>query len=418
MENKLIQAIEAGQAEVVQQLVEQSILNEQPETLDNFAQILVSNGYFNEAITIYEHFHFLFPEEGQFLVDQAQLYIEIGNDEKAMQLLSSISEDDPVYIQALLTMADYYQVIGYLEVAEQKIERALKILPNEPMLMFAKAQLLDESGRFLEASCIFESLLKEDNEQLQDWGIRIRLAQTYSAGGAYEEAIPLYEAQLDNEIHPDTLFQLSYASFQSAYYEKAIRHLEELLAMDPDYFNAYLLLSESYQMIEDDNKAYEIITAGIARDEMEKEYYLVAGKLAMKLGKTEEAENYLRQSLAIDPGFIEATISLASLLSTNSDFEGVVALSDWLKSYEEEPMAIYPIVAQAYVELEQFDDAYSIYKLAYTEWKEDETFLEEYLYFLLEEGKRVEAIEIVLELQKLQPLEEKWEELIDRLNEQ
>ena len=62
---------------------------------------------------------------------------------------------------------------------------------------------------------------------------------------------------------------------------------------------------------------------------------------------------------------------------------------------------MYPFLAAAYERLEIFEKAYEFYKLAYTELKDDAQFLEKYVYFLLEEGKRDEALEVVALLQKL-----------------
>ena len=52
---------------------------------------------------------------------------------------------------------------------------------------------------------------------------------------------------------------------------------------------------------------------GIRRDEFDKELQLTAGKSALKLGLPEEAEEHLKEALALDPEYIEALITLASL---------------------------------------------------------------------------------------------------------
>ena len=54
-------------------------------------------------------------------------------------------------------------------------------------------------------------------------------------------------------------------------------------------------------MIEDNKKALEIIKEGLTRDEYEKEFYLFAGKMALKNSLPDEAEQYLRQAIALDP---------------------------------------------------------------------------------------------------------------------
>ena len=74
--------------------------------------------------------------------------MELGNEDEALDLLLEIEETSPEYPQALLVLADYYQMQGLFEVAEKRINEALAILPDEPLLHFAKAELLFETGRF------------------------------------------------------------------------------------------------------------------------------------------------------------------------------------------------------------------------------------------------------------------------------
>ncbi len=59
-------------------------------------------------------------------------------------------------------LADYYQMQGLFEVAENNINDALELLPNEPLLQFAKAELLFETGRFVEAARIYEELYAQE----------------------------------------------------------------------------------------------------------------------------------------------------------------------------------------------------------------------------------------------------------------
>ena len=74
-----------------------------------------------------------------------------------------------------------------------------------------------------------------------------------------------------------------------------------------------------------------------------------------------------------------------------------------------------PFVADAYAKNEQYERAYEIYKSAYNELKDDPSFLENYCYFLIEDGKRDEAREVVQRLIELQPTEVQWLDLLESL---
>ncbi len=407
-----IQAMEEGNIEKISSMLDSFLLNGDPDEQYQLADLLTQSGFLQEAISILEHLQFLFPEENQLKIDQAQLYLEMDKEDEALEMLTTIEKTSDAYPQALLTLADYYQMLGLYEVAEQKINEALTLLPKEPLLLYAKGELLFETGRYLEAARVMEDLLPHQ-ESLQAIDLSLKLAEIYSAGAAYEEAIPYYTLALEKEVAPDVLFHAAYASFQVQQYETAAKQLEDLLQIDPDYFSGYMLLAETYSMLEKNEDALKAITDGIARDEFEKEYYLFAGKISLKLGKVKEAETFLREAIALDPEYMDAIFILSSLYSTEEKDEELVELYETLKQEHFEWSAMYPFLATAYERLELYEKAYEFYQLAYTEHIEDVPFLEKYVYFLLEEGKRAEAKEVVLILQKLQPENSEWFEMFE-----
>ncbi|CAM5535307.1 Tetratricopeptide repeat protein OS=Lysinibacillus sphaericus OX=1421 GN=LS41612_15510 PE=4 SV=1 [Lysinibacillus sphaericus] len=128
-----------------------------------------------------------------------------------------------------------------------------------------------------------------------------------------------------------------------------------------------------------------------------------------------EAESYLREAIALDPEYMEAVLTLISILTQQERFEDVVELFETLQKNDFEWNTLYPYAADAYANLELYDRAYEFYRLAYTDFKEDAAFLEKYVYFLLEEGKRSEVKEVIGHLIKLQPGEPQWQEMLEGL---
>lgn len=405
-----LEVIENGNVEKLNVMIDTFLIEPDADTQYKLADLLAQYGFVEEAIKVLAHLQFLYPEENQLKIDQAQLFLELDQEDEALNLLTSIEKTSEAYPQALLTLADYYQMIGLYEVAEQKLNEAITIMPNEPLLQYAKGEMLFETGRYLEAARILESLLPlQDSIQAID--LPLKLAQIYSAGAAYEEAIPYYAEALKKEVSPDVLFQAAYASFQVQHYETAVNHLENLVEIDPDYFSGYMLLAESYAMLEKNTEALKAITNGIARDEFEKEYYLFAGKISLKMGRLKEAETFLREAIALDPEYMDAIFILSSLFSKEEKDEELIELYETLKNEHFEWSSMYPFIADAYNRLEIYEKAYEFYKLAYTELKDDAQFLEKYVYFLLEEGKREEALEVIALLQKLEPENSTWFEM-------
>ncbi|XRD26218.1 tetratricopeptide repeat protein [Lysinibacillus fusiformis] len=411
---EMMQALEQGDLALIDQLLETFLVKELPEEIYALAEIFMQYGYMKEADRVLEHLQFLFPEEAQLKIDRANVLMELGDEDEALNLLLEIEEASPEYPQALLVLADYYQMQGLFEVAEIRINEALAILPDEPLLHFAKAELLFETGRFLEAARLYEELYEQ---QAEFAGIHLveRLAEVYRAGAAYETALDYYLKALEDEVKPDILFGAAYSAFQSQKYEMAIKQLEELKELDPDYFSAYLLLAESYAMTEENQKAYAAIQEGLKRDEYDKTLYLFAGKMALKNSLPVDAEQYLREAIALDPEYMEAVLALISVLGQQERNEDVIELFETLQQNDFEWSTLYPFAAEAYENLELYDRAYEFYRLAYNDFKEDAIFLEKYVYFLLEEGKRSEAKVVLEQLMNIQPGEPEWQEKLEAL---
>lgn len=410
---QLLQAIQDGDLQLINKQLESFLMDAEPSAQYEIAEALLHYGYLNESDRVFEHLQFLFPEEAQIAIDRAGVLIELGEEDEALDLLMGVSDDAPEYPQTLLVLADYYQMQGLFEVAELRINEALQILPTEPLLQFAKAELLFETGRFSEAARIYEELYTID-KKFAGTILAQRLAEVYRAGAGYETALDYYMEALEEEVTPDLLFGSGYAAFQIQKYELAIKQLEDLKELDPDYFSAYLLLAESYSMQEDNERALKVIKEGLKRDEYDKSLFLFAGKMALKNSKPDEAIAFLSEAIALDPEYMEAILVLMSVYSTQGNYEEIIDLYEQLQQNEFEWVSLYPFVADAYNEVEQFDKAYEIYKLAYNDFNDDVQFLEKYCLFLVEDSKQDEAKEIAKKLVELQPTEQQWVDLLER----
>lgn len=401
------QAVEAGSPAALDKALEGFLLSGSPDEQYDVSEWLADIGYVEEAVKILEHLQFILPDESQLAIDRANLLIEIDREDDALNALMEISEDDEMYPQALVTLADLFHMQGLLEAAEKRLEEAIALMPDEPLLLQAKAELLLDSGRYLESAKIYLDL-KDSGAVIEGVDLSERLAEVYSAGAAYEEALPYYEETLKKMVLPDTLFGAAVASFQTKAYDQAASRLSELIESDPDYFSAYLLKAQSENMQENYKAAYATITEGLSRDEFDKEFYLFAGKLALKLGMKEEGVEHLRQAIALDPEYMEAIYTLTAYFHAEERDEDLIELNETVITEGQDWSGLYPMLADAYSRTEQYDKAAQYYGQAYPSFTDDPDFLQTYARFLVEEGKRPAALELIRQLQMLEPDNPEW----------
>ena len=404
--------IQEGDVDALDTLINKLAKSTDLDMLYEAATIFASNGFMEEADFLYETLLNHLPDEAQLKIDRASILIELDKEDEALLLLSEIKSTDEEYVQALLALADYYQMTGLAETALSKVQEAYALHPNEPVIRFAYAELLLDSGKFSEAAR-FYSELKEEVESIGHVSISSRLAETFSAGAAYEQSIPYYEELLEDNRLPDTLFGAAFAYYQLGEASKAVSLLNELIDIDPDYYSAYMLAGQAMLLDGNDEKAYKMFRKGINRDEFDKELQLSAGKCALKMGSPDKAEQHLKDALALDPEYIDALITLASLYNENERDNDLFELLTLAKEESLDTPLLNAFLAYAYERTEQYEKAYDSFTQAYSEMKDDYEFLSKYANFLIEEGKRSQAVEVVERLVTLFPEDQNWRAFLE-----
>jgi tetratricopeptide (TPR) repeat protein len=371
-------------------------------------------GFLDEALQLFEVLQSKYPEEGEILAFLAEIHLEMDHEEQALALLEKISEQDPSFPQALLLLADLYQMQGLFEVSEQKILKAKQLLPDERIIDFALGELYAEQGKLVEAVESYQLVLKEQTE-IAGVNINQRLAEVLSVSGQFEEALPFYDKALEDKIEINTLFGYAFTAYQAGYNRTAIEKFNELKELDPEYHSLYLYLAKAYEMEGELEESLHSIQEGIKQDEFNKDLYFYGGKIALKLGLEEEAEKQLRESLALDPGFTEAALVLNKLFLQHERYEDVLDLIQQIESIDEEEPQLLWDAAIAFQKNENYFEALNKYERAYTFFKNNSDFLMDYGYFLMEEGKTKEAAEIFSELLKEDPSNEEYLSILERL---
>lgn len=413
--NKIMKMLENGQHKDALNEYNVVLKSGLPEEKFLLCEELFQYGFLEEAKALVENLLKTYPEEGELLVLLAEILVEFGDDEEAILVLEKISPEDPNYGQSLLLAADLYQSQGLYEVSERKLLKAKKALPNEVIIDFALGEMYSDQGEVSKALHAYETVLKEQSE-MAGVNIKQRIAELLSASGAFEDALVYYDQALDEKLEINTLFGYAFTALQAGYNRTAIEKFEEVRELDPEYHSLYLHLASAYEREEELENSMRAIQEGIRQDEFNKELFFFGGKIAIKLGEIDKAEQYFREALALDPGFAEAALTLNKVFIQEEQYEEVIDLFNQLDIEEEaEPQFLWDL-ALAYQGLEEYSYALDKYESAYTFFKKNETFLRDFGYFLVEEGKIDRAAEIFKQLLKNDPTNEEYLDLLDRLS--
>ncbi|MCG1023054.1 tetratricopeptide repeat protein [Sutcliffiella horikoshii] len=413
--DQALELIDNGEIEKGLSLLKENETKFGEEDLFQTAQIYQQLGMLEDAKELFKNLLYQFPNESDLIISLAEVHIDLDEEDEAMGLLENISEEDDVYVQSLLLLADLYQAQGLYEVSEQKLLAAKKLAPNEPIISLALGEVYLSQGDYKKAIPFYQSVLPHADEL--DFSLQERLAECYSATGQFEEAMPYFDQALQKELKIDVLFQYGFTAFQAGYFKTSIEKLNQVKELDYEYSSLYLYLAKAYEhegLLED---SLRVAKEGLAVNEYNKELQVYGAKVAMKQQNVEEAEKLLREAIAIDPGYVEAALTLTKIFLQEERYEDVIdCLKELINFGETDPQYDWDL-AVAYQKTERYSDALNHYRHAYTSFKDDSSFLYDYAHFLLEEGKREEAKPLFEKLIQLDPTNIELQDLYLNLQE-
>lgn len=415
---KMIEALHNDDLEGAHVYLNKALENDNDEEQYDLAEQLLQLGFLDEAEALYGTLLINYPGEGELLVALAEINVDRDDEDTALTYLDQVHPEDDNYPRALLVLADLYQSQGLFEVTEQKLLEAKDMVPEEPIIDFALGEHYNQMGRFVNAINYYNTVLEAGIDEVSGVLIQQRLAECYSSGGSFEEAMSHYEAALDQHANVDTLFGLAFTAFQAHKMVRSIEAFNQLKELDPNYTSLYPYLAKAYEHEKKLVEAFTVIKEGTVLDNFNKELYFEGGKIALKLDDQVAAEKYLRETLVLDPHFMEAALTLNKLFLKQADFAAVIDLSSWMEQENEEidPQLDWDS-AIAYKELEEFDKAADAFEKAYARYAENPLFLKDYGYFMREEGQTAKALELWTKYLALQPGDDEILQEVSYLND-
>lgn len=412
---KMLDALDQEDFAEAQLQLNQAIKEDNEDILEELGESLLSIGFLEEAKQVFENLKSRHPEQKENNLPLAEIAVENNETDTALQLLEEIDSDSELYPQALLITADLYQVLGIPEVSENKLKEASGILPDEPLVQFALAELYLSMDRFNEAAFIYQHLLELGEEKINNVSIRERLGTTLSLAGDFENAIEYLEASLEEGETDERLFQTAFVYRQLKDNDKTIRYLQELRGLNPQYQALYLPLAESLQEEELVEEAQRVIEEGIQENPYQVDLYHFASENSYRLHDAKKAEDYLLQALELGEKTEETLLTLSNLYINEERFEEAIQTVKRMEDAQN-PYALWNL-AHAYNELEDFEQASQYYEQAKVELKHEPDFMKEYGIFLREEGRLEEAKNYLSHYLEHEPGDMEAESILDDLSE-
>lgn len=400
---KVIEAIQTGNLDEVDERIQLALDADDEETLYLLGNTLFQLGFLEETKRVYNHLIDINPSDDELKIYLAEIEIEDGQELEALELLHSIDPTSSSYSQSLLVQADYYHLNGLPEVSIQKLEEAEELLPEEPVVKFALAEVYFTTAEYQLAANYYEVLIDDNVEEVAGTLINARLGNAYLMLGNYEKAIENLNEALSYKDDPEVYYQLGFAYIQQEEFQKAIDVLNQAKEIDPSLVSVYILLSEAFEQLNQLENSLQAIEEGITINEINIELYLLAAEYAAKLDDYPKAESYYQEALKIEPENERIILKYAEFLNYMASYEDILELFAQVpEQIQQLPEAMW-ILATANNELDEYDKARNLFDQAYSYLEDNLDFLKDYAFFLREDGRRDKMQEVLEKYTAMNP---------------
>ena len=218
------------------------------------------------------------------------------------------------------TNAEAYAHLGFLEALQERYAEAVPLYrkasaldPAMPGLQMNLGLSLFKSGALKEAIVAFTPLLKNEPASSPTF-VRLTtlIGLAHYGLGEYEAAVP--DLRIAIEHDPQNLpfrLALAHSCLWSKQYQCVLDEYREILTLNPESAEAYMLAGEALDEMKDNAGAVEQFRAAVKADPKEPNVHFGLGYLLWGLMKYEEAAQEFQAELANNPDHAQALTYLA-----------------------------------------------------------------------------------------------------------
>lgn len=365
-------------------------LLEHPQMTDELrfevSQSLYQFGFLDEAIDLLEPLQLLYADVSEISLTLAEMYLEKNKMNEALDLLTTITAEDPEFVRAVLLIAESYRLQGLYEVAEQKIRDVLESDESERSVLFsALGEIYYEQEQYTLALTAFEKGIEP---------AQATLADCYAHVGMFEQASESYNRALLEQESPELLFGSGFVAFQIAQWETVVERFKSLLEMDPFYASAYPFLAEAHIQLQQMEEAKQVLDQGISYDDTNPRLYELQAELLLQMGDREQAKEHLKLSLEQDPYYLASLEKMAAILKDEGELASSIMYMNEIVELNPDRADVYLDQGMLHEELEEWQLAESSYRKAIEINDQDTQALNHLAFLLRDEGKMPEALKL------------------------
>ena len=342
------------------------------------------------------------PDEAIWTILLAEILVAEGETDQALSILYDIPETDPDYPSVLVVQSEAYREEGDFDLAEKKLLKAKDLEPDEAIIDFYLGTLLFEAGSFERSAFFLERFLKQNPAETgeEERAQELYVEATLRMGDKEPLEQFIGEESIDG-LSSDLLFQMaSYESIEGNY-EKALEYFMELLEREPENSEVTLNVIQCLLILKRDEEAKDYAKKWIAFDELNDEAHRILGQIEIATGNPKVGLQELKEAVTLNNDSILNVTSYVEALNDEEEYEESIPFLESLET-KEDAVILY-LFAKTYEAMEEYGEAFTNYQKAYEAGESSVEFLEDYIRFMIEEGRKDLAAPALQEALKVDP---------------
>lgn len=229
------------------------------------------------------------PENVVVMQTLGSLSIQLRNFNRALDMYEALAERDPRNVSYRLGMAEIYLHRNNWDAASQSMRMALEL----------------------------EGITTEDAMRIGEIYFQQAVSDSRRTGEALD-AIGLLKRKYPHEWKP--LWYLGALMFNGGSYQPAVKHLNHALRLNPGNVQTLDVLARTYMTMGSFEDAIPTLRSIIGRNSATSTTYLQLGYCYSRVGRLDDAERALQQSVHLDPTGLQAITQLADLYASRKEY--------------------------------------------------------------------------------------------------
>ncbi|WP_167577449.1 tetratricopeptide repeat protein [Ammoniphilus sp. YIM 78166] len=225
---------------------------------------------------------------------KAEIMIDLGELDEAMEELFSCIDLEPDYTRASLLLADIYLMQDLPEIACRHLENILDLESDQEDVRLILSDLYLQLGELEKAQAHLDQLIGTELEGQ----VRLVQARLWSQMGNFEDAYRQFLQCWTTDPSPDALFGLSATALQLHQTEEAIEYAEELLQLDASHVGAYQVQAEAFLRLDRQDEARQALMKALDLQDQDEAILLKLVEIHYAQGELDAARKYVQQLLS------------------------------------------------------------------------------------------------------------------------